>query len=116
MVAQFSYSKILNSSLSVSPTEGAVIRHQMSDGYSAQTDRFTNNFIQYSLDYLMTASEYTAFLAWWKTNKAVMFDFVDPIDDQTYDSRIVDGVFTATPMSSKQGHFKVTMTIERKLA
>lgn len=114
-VASFSYTKILNRAISVSPQVNSVVRNRMADGYAKQYDRFSLNFIQYSMSYLMSDTEYQAFLTWWKSNKATFFDFVDPFDDATYDGRMVSGEFSAQPLTTVSNFYEVNMTIERIL-
>lgn len=113
MVAQFSYTRILNSGLSVNPQDNAVIRNQTDDGYVKQFNRFTADYITYGMEYLLTATQYAAFITWWKTNKAIEFDFKDPVDDATYQGRIVSGKFSASPHTTKQSHYVVGMDVER---
>ena len=113
MVAQFSYTKLLSSSMTINPQESNVVRNQLADGYPSQFDKFSSNFITYQLVYLLTTAQYQSFLTWWKTNKSQFFDFVDPVDGNTYQGRMVDGTFSANPFTPRQNYFTVSMTIER---
>ena len=115
MANAFNYQKILNGSLASTPQDSVVVRSNMADGYASQHQRFSLNFINYEMEYLMSATQYAAFLVWWKTNMALFFTFTDPIDGVDYQGRIVEGKFSASPFSQKQNYYSVTMTVEKLL-
>ncbi len=115
MANNFNYTKILTSSLSINSQDNVVVRNNTSDGYAKQFDRFSANFIIYDMEYLMSQTEFAEFRLWWKDNKALFFDFSDPVDDILYQGRIVDGVFGASPYSLKQNYYSVSLKIERVL-
>lgn len=114
MAASFTFTKILNSSLSLSLPADAVIRSEMSDGYASQYKRFSNDFLQYQMTYLLTDAQRISFFSWWQSNATAFFDFVDPTDDSTKQGRI-NGAFSLKPFTINQDYFTLDLTIERVL-
>ena len=92
-----------------------VYRTQMEGGYSKQAKRSHKSLVNRTVTYVYTAAEYESFKTWFYTtaaNGALFFNWVDPVDNVTKDTRIVDGTYEASPASPRMSHWFVSMTFE----
>lgn len=87
----------------------------MDDGLPKQAARYSKVLAHHKMSFLLTAAQYTSFLTWWKTTAgfgSLWFNFVEPIAGATVDGRLVGGEFQATPLTVRQTHYKLDVTVE----
>lgn len=106
--------KLLTGTVSEKPTSN-IFRTQMEGGYAKQAKKNSKALVNRSVTYVYTAAEYEAFKTWFYNTAAhgsLFFNWLDPVDNVTKDTRIVNGEYEAAPVSPRMSHYTVAMTFE----
>ena len=93
-----------------------VLRTDMEAGPPKQRAFASMTYVQHSVTYLFSNTDYNGFLNWLYTTAAmgsIPFNWTDPTDNVTKDARIVKGQITAAqPTSPKMDYWTVQFIIE----
>lgn len=106
--------ELMTRSFSESP-EPNVFRTEFENNDIKQTKRSSTIRVTREITYFFTADEYATFKTWFQDTAldgALYFDFTDPVDDVVKDFRIINGTYTATPVTNDMTHYYVAMSFE----
>lgn len=106
--------QLMTSSFSESPAPN-VFRSEFESNDIKQTRRSSTRRVSREITYFFTAAEYATFKTWFQATAedgALYFDFTDPVDNVLKDFRIINGVYTATPVTIDLTHYYVSMQME----
>lgn len=106
--------QLMTTSFQESPAPN-VFRSEFENNDIKQTRRSLTRRVTREITYFFTAAEYATFKTWFQTTAedgALYFDFTDPVDNVTKDFRIMNGTYTATPVTVDLTHYYVAMQME----
>lgn len=92
-----------------------MIRTQMEHGFAKQAQRSAVNIVRRNVRYVFSEAEYATFKTFFydtSSNGTSFFNWTDPVDNTSKDTRVVDGAFSATPLTGAWNHYQVTMQFE----
>jgi hypothetical protein len=99
--------------IETSPTN--LLRTTFESGAEKQVRRTNIKKTVRDVTYLFTAAEFATFKTWFDVTAVAgsqYFNWVDPVDNVTKDARIVNGAYTATPLTKHFTAFYVTFQVE----
>jgi hypothetical protein len=103
-----------SASFSSSPVSN-VYRSSMENGRIKQSRRSQRVRIVKNVQFLATTAQFNAFKTWFKDDAAMgakYFNWVDPEDEVNKEARIVEGVYTATPLNTRMHYWVISMQFE----
>jgi hypothetical protein len=95
-----------------------ILRTEMTGGYAKQAKKSSRQVKTTEVVYLYSTTEFDAFKVWHKNTAkdgALFFNWTQPetANNDICDARIVNGVYSASPVNARMNYWYVSMTIER---
>ena len=91
------------------------VRTNMEQGFAKQAKRSAVSLVRRTVRYVLSEAEYATFKTFFYDTAEhgnLFFNWTDPVDGVTKDTRIVEGTFSAVPLTARWNFYEVTMTFE----